>query len=443
MSINWLNNKFNKKQSLLLIIIEAVFLLIIWIPNLAAIYAFAPSLVSAEKLKIEWSDKCDLFTDVAKYYACAQIAKTSPNQIWNLTRQQNWFKNYLNITEPIDLYSTKKLGPAQYTPQAIVMFMPLTMLSLHEAISFFEIFSLFCLVIPVSLLLRRCCQLSIYQILLWWLIVLAAAPSTENFCYGQVNGILSGLAAIFLLNWQHKNDSLAALALALSIAIKPHRALIMLIMALVARKFRLLFFVLIFSLLLLVAAVFILGIEPVLQYPRALLTIEVALDKHQLPAPINLIVSILGPISVIFGSHVARLASLPLTLISLAIIYLIWRKAILAGKHTYGYAYASSVLCNLILGPHEHYYDLLLLSVVWATTISTVEFNKIFMIKERGQYFWCILFVLFPALTWVLYFQTRNGYFGAWHLPLLILMFKVSILKFKYSTRTNLKDNPL
>jgi hypothetical protein len=423
-----------KKRPPVFVLLEITFLLIISLPNMVLICKWAPNVVSIDKLQSRLLRGSGFFIDVAKYYACAQIAKTNPRNIWDLSSQQDWFKDNLGLPKTIDLYATQQLSPAQYTPQGILLFMPLTCLPLNQAIVVFEFLSLLFLIIPVSLLLLRRCKLSKSEMVVWWLIILAAAPSTENFSLGQVNGYLAGLAAIFLLTWQNKNNFLAALSLALTIAIKPHRAFVLLIMVLAARKFNLLFTTVIISILLLGLTIMVLGIEPILKYPSALMSIEMSLDRHELIAPTELIVSVFGPISIIFGSHAARVASVPMLIICLSLIYFVWHRALAAGKQTYGYAYAASFLCNLVLGPHEHFYDLLLISVVWAMTIPVVQVENIFTIRSKIQRLWCILFLLFPAITWTIYFafsQPPHTYFGSWHLPLLIYMLALALIQFK------------
>ncbi len=425
-----------KKSSFVLILIEAIFLLVIWFPNLTAILSFTPYLANAGTLQSKLL-KNGIFIDVAKYYACAKIAATEPDKIWDPTVQQNWFKNYLNIPPSVDLFATDRLSPAQYTPPSIVMFMPLSCLPLNQAISIWEILSFLFMLICVTILLKQSFKYTAVQSLFWWLIVLAAAPVTVNFLYGQVNGVLAGLLAVFLLTWQKKNNLPASICFALTVVIKPHRALVMLIMLLAARKFRLLLMSILICIIIMAGIIAVLGIGPILKYPAQVILMETALDRYQMPAPTTLVVGLLGPIGIICGREAARLASLPALSICLAGMYYIWRKAVRAGNHSYDFAYASTFLLNLICGPHEHFYDLALLSVVWACTVPSINIKNISNIKQHSLRFWCYLFLLFPAITWGIYLSTPvKGNFGAWHLPLLILMFFLSLYNFRRTIRS-------
>jgi len=108
---------------------------------------------------------------------------------------------------------------------------------------------------------------------------------------------------------------------------------------------------------------------------------------------------------------------------------------------TFAYAYAASILINFILGPHERYYDLVLLSVMWAITVKAVDLENILLMKEKSEQFWNLLFLLFPAITWITYLPgagNAKNYIGNLYLPVLITMFVLSIINLNIITnKTN------
>jgi len=433
-------NPFNHKktlQSISQVLIKAVFLVVIWIPNLIVIQNYFPYLINTKTLQSNLLARDFAFLDTAKYYACAQIAKAAPKDIWNPDILQNWFKDYLKISKPADQDIINKVGYSPCTPQSVVIFMPLTNLPLNKVIIILEILTLIILITPATILVRKHFNFTTPQIIYWWLIVLAAAPATMNFYYGQLDGLLAGLAAMFLLTWQNKNGFLGAVCLALTLAIKPQRALIMLIMSLADRRFRLLFWTLLISIILVVLTIMVLGLEPFLMYPNKLECIYRAIDNHTLPDTAYATASALGPISLIYGLGVAHMLSLPATIISLAGAYVIWRKAIQSGKHAYPFAYASSVLFIFIFAPLQHFYSLILLCIVWACTVPTISIEKILKIKEYSLRYWCFLFLFFPALTWIIsYLACFNGFPGLGHLSILLVMFFLSLFCFRQSIRS-------
>ncbi len=432
-------NLFNDQKTLQSIrrtLATAVFLLVIWIPNLIAIQNYFPYLINTKTLQSNMLVADFAFLDTAKSYACAQIAKVAPQDIWSPACLQNWFKNYLKISKQPDKDIVNKVGYHPCTPQSVVMFMPLTNFPLNMVIIFLGLLTSIVLITPTTLLIRKHFNFSPAQIIYWWLIVLAAAPITINFYYGQLDGLLAGIAAIFLLTWQKKNSFPAAICMALTLAIKPQRAFIMLIMSLADRRFRLLFWALLISIILLGITINVLGLGPVLTYPNKLECIYRAIDNHQLPDTAYTTVSILGPISLICGLGFAHIMSLPATIVSLLGAYIIWHQAIQSGKHTYPFAYASSVLFIFIFAPLQHFYSLILLCVVWACTVPAISIGNILKIKEQPLRYWCFLFLFFPALTWIVaYLASLCGFPGLGHLLILLCMFFLSLSCFRQSIK--------
>lgn len=430
-----------RRHPLIFALLQVVFFVLLFSPDILLLGKWVPVLLSPQKLQANLLRGSGYFIDAAKYYACAEIAKTDPQNIWNLSAQQNWFKEKLGLPVAVDLFESEQLSPAQYTPQAILMFMPFTLLPLNQAIISLELLSLLVFIFPMTSLLLRYKKMAKSEVFIWWLFILSAASVTENFFLGQSTFILAGLAAIFLLHWQNKNDTLAAIALALTIAIKPHRAFVFIIMLLATKKYRLLLTTLLYSVFLLFVAIVFFGLAPVMHYPQALIAIESAVDEHKLLAPTSLIVSIFAPISILWGRHAARLASLPLLFVCLLLIFVIWRKAFKYGEKTYPFAYTCALLFNLILGPHEHFYDLVLLSTTWAMTIPSVHLDQVMLIKNARL--WNIVFLIFPALTWFIYLicsHFPSNYFGPWHLPLLIIMLMIAFQAFQ---KACLKDQAI
>jgi len=412
--------------------IESVFIALIWLPNIFCLSQFCPYLANEEVLQSQMISKVsNLFIDVAGIYACAKIAATTPMKTWDLSTEQDWFKHYLNIPASIDLHTNGQLSPPCFTPQSIVMFMPLINLPLNQAIMVFEAFSLIFMIAALSVLLKTYLKFNAYNVVHWWLVVLASVSVSFDFYFGQSDGLLSGLTAIFLLNWCSKQCLPAALAFTFTLAIKPQCALVMVAMSLAGRKYRLMLLTALLSGLLLLLTINIMGLNSVITYPRQILSFTQAQDTYKLPGLEGSLVSVLGPITLIAGRHAASRLSLPFALISLVIMYIIWRKAIKTTPLSFPFAYASSLLINFILAPRQHVYSLILLSTAWAITTPAVSLKQIVQLKQHTERLWCLVFFLFPALGWILCYINGVGTPGTRCLPLLLFMLLLALSRFR------------
>jgi hypothetical protein len=218
----------------------------------------------------------------------------------------------------------------------------------------------------------------------------------------------------------------------------------MLIMSVANKRLRLLGWTFFTSVILLLLTIGFLGLDTVLSYPSKLEWMYRAIDSHKFPDAVFTAVGILAPISLLFGMPTAHAMSFPLALISFGGAYLIWRQAIKSGKHTYPFAYASSVLIIFILAPLQHFYSLIMLCPVWAYTVPAISIPNILKIKERALRYWCFLFLSFPLLSWMTAYVL--GYLckmpGLGHLPLITLLFVVSLINFSNSLKTKTSSQP-
>ncbi len=125
-------------RSISIVLAKALFLGVIWIPNLVAIQSYCHYLISNKTLQSNLLVRDFAFVDSAKYYAFAEIAKTSPNNLWNPVILQNWFKNYLQKSQLTNKDIAIKVGSMPDTPQTAVLCMVLTRYPLNKAIVILE-----------------------------------------------------------------------------------------------------------------------------------------------------------------------------------------------------------------------------------------------------------------------------------------------------------------
>ncbi len=418
--IDTMTRFFNK--NLILVFLQLAVYGCFWYLNVAVISTYIPTLRSMAALSAATSKTGGIFLDFAKNYACAEIAKTDPKMIWDAPTQVATLNKILNA-QPNDAGSTARtVYCAPYTPQSLFLLMPLTVLPLNQAIIIFEIFSLLFSILSISILIRRYQNYSVKQLIIWWVIVLAGFPFLQNVCLGQMTFILAGLMAIFLFSWQSNNVILPALCSAIALAIKPQRALIMLIMVLATKRFRLLGAIVLFSIFLLFACALVMGIDPILAYPAKLQTIESGRYALKLHSPLEwttaYYLGLPALISFICQKSVGHQLVIFTSILDFIITYFIWKKAAKAGNHTYPFAFAVTLLIDLMIGPYANLYDIFFLSLAWAITLPEVDLSRFSNLKTHALRLWFLAFCFFPIVSWAIETYCMK-YGGALHMLLL------------------------
>ena len=276
---------FSKK--LILALLQLTVYSCFWYLNIIIISTYIPTLRSMSALSIATSKTGGTFLDFAKNYACAEIAQVNPNMIWDAATQAETLNSILNAHQNDSGIPARIAYCAPYTPQSLLLLMPLTLLPLNQAIIIFEISSILFAVLAISALIRHYHNYSLGQLVMWWIIALAAFPFLQNVCLGQMTFLLSGLLAIFLFSWNKKNVVLPAICLTAILAIKPQRALIIVVLLLATKRFRLLGAVILFSICLLLVCAAVIGINPILAYPGQLQSIESGRYELKLHSPLE------------------------------------------------------------------------------------------------------------------------------------------------------------
>ncbi len=400
-----LNEQSLKKA--LMLTLQLLLILLLYCENFIVLPYFLSHLGSMSALCSFARENGAVFNDYIENYTCAQIALSKPENIWDLATQANAINTVLRLHPGEPAYSLHQASVAQsrYTPQAILLGMPLTALPLNQAIIAFEFVSFLVAFIGITLLIRRYQQYSKPEVVLFWLTVLAAPSFMHNCILGQYGILIAGLAAIFLLTWDKKNVLVPALCFALTLATKPHRALIMLVMSLAARRFRLLLLTALISVLLLCACAATMGVQTVISYPHHLWQIQSTLFQEKLQSPLRVTtefwLGLPALFSFVFNHPVGYQLIVPGVIIDSIAMYIIWRKAVTAGVKAYPFAYASSLLVDLLIGPYSPYYDLFLINVAWAVTVPMIAFYRFPELRTNLSRIWFLLFSFYSFASWI------------------------------------------
>lgn len=407
---------------------------LIWYINFVIVSTYIPTLYSMADLSAATSKSGGMFLDFSKLYACSEIAKSAPQLIWDASTQAETLNKIIGAHQSDAGNFARTVYCAPYTPQSLLLIMPFTAFPLNQAIAIFEIFSLLLAIIAISFLLKKYQNYSLPKLLLWWYVIMAGFPFLQNLCLGQMTLILSGLMALFFLFWNSKNNFFAALSSALIIAIKPQRGLITLFIMLATKRYRLLIYTLICSLVLLGACAIFMGTDVLSLYPAKLKSIEAARHALQKTSPLEwttaYYLGLPSFISFFWHKSIGHRLIIWSTIIDYVLIYLTWRKAYKFGPNTYPFAFAVTLLLDLLIGPYANLYDIFFLAIPWAMTLPQVELSHFSALKTYGMRLWYLAFSLFPICSWII--ETYCLKFGgSLHMLMLSVIFLIAIINFR------------
>jgi hypothetical protein len=407
---------------LILAVLQAVFILAIWLPNLAYLAEYAPIVCNESRLKAEIRTHPFAFPDFLKYYVCADLARQGlKEQIWNPSSQKDWIEKYLEADLPeAEKHKVVLQGIGEYTPAFVMLMIPFTYLPFNLALILWLIFNFLVLILTVTKVLETNATLPRNQIALWWLFMLATCPCWFNFFLGQSSALVTGLTAIFYVCWLKKKSLPAGVSMTLIAVIKPQFLVIPLVMALVYKKWSTLSFFLVTSIALTFVTAWFFSWHTLLAYPTLLAGILQGYTTGKYQDSLSTYITLIGPLCAILPRIEAQKIMSIVTVLGLSIICWLWSLTAKARDTNGAFALALTMLLLLVCSAHGLYYDLLLLAVPWAATIQTANFPALIRIKNNSQMIWCSAFMLFPAINWLIRFSKIDG--GPSHVPILIIL---------------------
>ena len=411
------------KARLMWIILQVIFMIAIWLPNMAYIFEYAPKVFDETRLKAEIRLRPFAFPDFLKYYVCASLAKEGKKElVWSPDSQKEWIEGYLEAGLPEDKKHKVELqGIGEYTPQFVMLMIPWTYVPFNLALILWLIGNLLFLILTVTPVLKTNASLPSRQYIVWWLFLLASGPCWFNFFLGQSGALATGLTALFYVCWLKNKNLPAGIAMTLLAVVKPHFLVIPLIMAIVYKRWTALWIFLATSVALLLAATCFFGWQTIISYPMLLKEISHGYATGKYVGSVATCITFLGPLCAVMPRLEAQKVMLVVTAAGLMTVFGLWFWTACARDLKGAFALSLTMLILLISSAHGLFYDLLLLAVPWAATIQTVDFASLFRIADKRMMLWCYAFMLLPAVNWLLMFsKIADG--GPVHVPIMILL---------------------
>ncbi len=372
--------------------------------------------------------------DVCKFYVCGLMAR-SPQYLSNLYNpdvQAAVFGNLLHIGTTFTPPSVPGLKvlftPNEYTPTFNILMIPATCLSLRQFIIIWELLILSLATLSITIVLKRQGQLKGYSLLGWWLVVLCSYHLYLNIKLGQTAFLITGLIGLFFVGLAENRTWLMAITLTIIAIFKPQFTIVPLIAALWGKRYKALVTALIIGCLVLAATISILGWQPVIDYPKNFASIQAGTASGRYYYTTEGMGNLLSALIIAFGAELGYKLSYPVMLLGWLCCVLIWRSAFQAGPLVYRYALAVTMPLALVTSAHANDFDLVILIVGWAITISALTPAQIKLLRNPYERFWCYLFLLYPIIDGI----TIQFAFGApYNLPLTIVVIVSAYLLFR------------
>jgi len=244
--------------------------------------------------------------------------------------------------------------------------------------------------------------------------VMASIPAYLCVWHGQTTFLLLACFTLFTLFLMEGKNLLAALSFALT-TFKPQYALLFASGLLGARAYKVLLFSALFEVCLMALAALFIGFENIFGYPQVLLHAE-GTEKFIGVNP-NYMASVRGLLSVILPHKTAMMATIAMLLACLLPWCWLARKLQLSpgsfDSEKGRWYLALTFVAALILSPHTHYFDCLLLAVpaaltlpslnlmtIWASGADNTDLDNLIWYR-----LWCTILISYPLVSWPINFN--------------------------------------
>ena len=317
-------------------------------------------------------------SDFLHYYQAAAITLSEQRHlVYDPNVQLEWMNRLIAPRHIANVFYFQCL------PYTCPIVAPLALFSKEVAYVIWSVLGLICGCAGVSLVNRLRPQADRFDNIDLGLILLgalASAPSIINFKLGQSSWFLVGLYCFFFWALRRGHAVMAGSVLALS-TFKPQYVILLAVPILALRKWRLLLAAVVFEIGQLALAGFTIGWENVLGYPQILARAET--DPTLAGVFPEQMASLRNLLSIFGNQRLTLTVNAVCLLVAAALAFVLWRKI---GKRLLGeasladgrecdllfnWSAALTLTLALLLSPHTHIYDLVLLAGVAVLTLPT------------------------------------------------------------------------
>ena len=351
--------------------------------------------------------------DFSQFYQAGQLALSpESHKVYDPLVQSAWAARFIAPRSPGKLFYN------QSVPFLYPLLVPFGFLPYGQAYILWCLATQALMLFALYLLARKAGYLRGWSLFFFLTGVAMSLPFYLTTWHGQSTFLLTAAFAFFALCLMQKQNVAAGFWLALT-TFKPQYLVLFVALAGSLRRFSVIGSLLITETLLMAAAAAFIGPENILHYPQVLLGAESSADVVGVNPQV--MVSVRGLLSAVMPHGLAMKVTLGLLLVSTIPLVIVFQKALKRTEHCCRWLIASTVALSLVLSPHSHYFDCLLLSVAAALTLTPA---KITTLPHR---LWCIVLILYPIISWPFNYcfsrELEGGLFFALNLLLTGLAF--------------------
>lgn len=357
----------------------------------------------ANELLVSFHDRTLVFSDFVNCYWSGQLTMSDlRHEIYNAAIQLEAF-NKLIAPAHVD-----KVCVIQYPPMFFLFMAPMTVLTMNAAFVLWCVISIGLGVWGLYSTLKDSGRYSRRQTALFLLATAVFLPAWMTIRMGQLTWWVLALTAAFYLAWKRRRDIVCGAILAVS-TVKPQYTPFLVLPVLAGKRWKLLAAAAVFETILVGACVGIYGWDNVVGYPHFLMHAE----SSSIYAGVHpeKMVSLRGLLSSFLPQSIVLPVSFVALLFSLSLLW-VWSVSLKRVNDLLPWAMALTVVSALVVNPHVHFYDCLLLAVAAGITLPTISLFAAVKLKPLSLRVWTTLLLLYPILSCALFIYW--DVFGHW-----------------------------
>lgn len=348
--------------------------------------------------------------------------------IYDRAVQQEWL---VKLTG--DLPSTNEMY-SQWVPTLFVLAVPFSLFPIDQAHLLWNLFSLSIGVVGVAMLLISFNRLSRVDIVLLLVGLVASFPAFQTLYIGQTSLLVLGCTSLYFWALLKERNNLAGAFLAL--LFKPQFLPFLVIPPLVQKRYKVFLSCLLVGVITIVVCGLIIGWQTVFQYPSVLLNVE----SGRFSMSENMIT--LRAITHQFLPKSLDLAfSLALTLASLLLVAIWWRKA---GNNVElrKWAVALTIILTLIASPHCFENDAVLLGIAAALTLPVIRPSQFQSSWSTPLRLYTGLFLAYPVVSWFVFLGIPKAAQGIFFMAVHVVLLASGYAAFRQRIRQDSNSAP-
>lgn len=350
-------------------------------------------------------------SDFVHFYQCGVMSLSEQREKIYDPAVQLEFTNRLIAPDRID-----NVFYIQYVPFTFPMMIPLALMPIQQSYLLWYGLSLAAGIGAQYALMRVVGKFGKMEKFILIAAVFASAPSIIALSIGQTSWFLLAYLSILFIALRNSKETLGGLALAM-VAIKPQYMPLWLVSLFSLRRWRLLIVGGITTVLLLGLSAPVIGWQNITNYPSILFHAETT-KSYSGVNPEGMI-SLRGALSQFIPQGTALPMSVAIVLLATVLTYILWQKVRTASLPK-EWAMALTTVLSLVVSPHSHVYDLLLMSIPAILTIPKLSFVKAAALKSISHRIWCLTLMVYPFASWFFYCLKMSWLFLLFNLVLLI-----------------------